>query len=181
MPPLRVMNRSRGSESGLYAAAYRMTRHHLLRVRLSALAGSAVHRMMAANGSSRSDTANRCKRNARRARSISRPSPDCTHSPPLRSAPGRGGDADSRGPHAIPLCPHRREPLSRVWPALSQKRSGPRRANELDELPCGFGPLRGRATMRRPKSAATGQNRRRYRARRLVLLPNRPHWCPVNL
>jgi hypothetical protein len=30
------------------------------------------------------------------------------------------------------------------------------------------------ATMRRPKSAATGQNRRRYRPRRLVLLPNRP-------
>jgi hypothetical protein len=51
-----------------------MTRDHLLRVRLSALAGSAVHRMMAAKGSSRSDTFNRCKRRARRARSISRPS-----------------------------------------------------------------------------------------------------------
>jgi hypothetical protein len=40
----------------------------------SALAGSAVHRMIAANGSSRSDTSNRCKRRARRARSTSRPS-----------------------------------------------------------------------------------------------------------
>jgi hypothetical protein len=33
-----------------------MARDHLLRVRLSALAGSAVERMTAANGSSRSDT-----------------------------------------------------------------------------------------------------------------------------
>jgi hypothetical protein len=62
MPPLRRMNCARGSESGLYAAAYRRARLHLLRVRLSALAGSAVHRMMAANGPSRSDTSNRCKR-----------------------------------------------------------------------------------------------------------------------
>jgi site-specific DNA recombinase len=51
MPPLRWMNRSRGSESGLYAAAYRIIRDHLLRVRLSALAGSAVHRITAAKGS----------------------------------------------------------------------------------------------------------------------------------
>jgi hypothetical protein len=49
------MNRSRGSESGLYAAAYRMMRDHLLRVLLSAFAGSAVHRMTAANGSFRSE------------------------------------------------------------------------------------------------------------------------------
>jgi hypothetical protein len=38
MPPLRWMNWSRRSESGLCAAAYRMARDHLLRVRLSALA-----------------------------------------------------------------------------------------------------------------------------------------------
>jgi len=69
MPPLCRMNWFRGSESGLYAAAYRITRLHLLLVRLSALLGSAVHRMMAANGSSRSETFNRCKRSARRARS----------------------------------------------------------------------------------------------------------------
>jgi hypothetical protein len=37
-------NWSNGSESTLYAAAYLMTRLHLLRVRLSALMGSAVHR-----------------------------------------------------------------------------------------------------------------------------------------
>jgi hypothetical protein len=65
MPPMPWMYRSRGTESALYAAAYRITRDHLLRVRLSALAGSAVHRMTAANGSSRSDTFNRCKRRAR--------------------------------------------------------------------------------------------------------------------
>jgi hypothetical protein len=71
MPPLPATKRSSGSESGLYAAAYRITRDHLLRVRLSAFAGSAVHRMTAANGSSRSETASRCKRTARRARSTS--------------------------------------------------------------------------------------------------------------
>ena len=48
IPPFRLMNCSSGSESGLYTAAYRMTRDHLLRVRLSALAGSAVHRMIEA-------------------------------------------------------------------------------------------------------------------------------------
>jgi hypothetical protein len=36
--------------------------------------GRGVHRMIAANGSSRSDTSNRCKRSARRARSIARSS-----------------------------------------------------------------------------------------------------------
>jgi hypothetical protein len=50
----------------VYTAAYRMTLDHLLRVRLSALAGSAVHRITAANGSSRSETFNRCNRRARR-------------------------------------------------------------------------------------------------------------------
>ena len=74
MPPLRRTNRSSGSESGFYAAAQRITRDHLLRVRLSALAGPAVRRMMAAKASSRSDTPNRCRRSARRARSTSRPS-----------------------------------------------------------------------------------------------------------
>src|SRR5580700_10967505 len=73
MPPLRRMDWSTGSKSNLQAAAYRMTRLHLLLVRLPALAGSAVHRMTAANGFSRSDTANRCRRRARRTRSISRP------------------------------------------------------------------------------------------------------------
>ena len=74
IPPFRLTNWSRGSESDLYAAAYRRTRDHLLRVRLSALAGSAVHRMIAANGSSRSDTSNRHRRTARRARSSPLPS-----------------------------------------------------------------------------------------------------------
>jgi hypothetical protein len=55
MPPLRWMNWSSGSDSGLYPDAYRITRDHLLRVRLSAFIGSAVRRMIAANGSSRSD------------------------------------------------------------------------------------------------------------------------------
>ena len=70
MPPFLRMNWPRGSESGLCVAVKRMTRDHLLRVRLSALAGSAVQRMMAANGSSRSDTSNRCERRARRAPSV---------------------------------------------------------------------------------------------------------------
>jgi hypothetical protein len=47
MPPLRLINWSKASESGLHAAAYRRRRDHLLRVRLSAFIGSAVHRMMA--------------------------------------------------------------------------------------------------------------------------------------
>jgi hypothetical protein len=51
MPPFRRMNWSSGSESALYAAAHLITRDHLLRVRLSAFAASAVHRMMAAKGS----------------------------------------------------------------------------------------------------------------------------------
>jgi hypothetical protein len=76
IPPLCLMNWSRGSESNLYTAACVITRDHLLLVRLSALAGSAVHRIMAANGSSRSKTFNRCNRKARRARSISLPSAD---------------------------------------------------------------------------------------------------------
>jgi hypothetical protein len=40
MPPLRLMNWSSGSAFGLYTATYRITRDHLLRVLLSALAGS---------------------------------------------------------------------------------------------------------------------------------------------
>jgi hypothetical protein len=74
MPSLRRVNCSRGSKTGLWAATYLMRRDHLLRVRLSALAGSAVHRMTAANGSSRSETSNRRNRSAWQARSISRPS-----------------------------------------------------------------------------------------------------------
>jgi hypothetical protein len=86
MPPLRLMNCTRGSESSLCAAAYRRTRDHLLLVRLSALAGSAVHRMTAANGSFRSDTFSRCKRSARRARSRSQTADasSCTAAPPRR-------------------------------------------------------------------------------------------------
>jgi hypothetical protein len=71
MPPLRLTNWPSCSETSLHAAAYRITRLHLLRVRLSALAGSAVHRMTAANGPSRSEIANRCQRRARRARPTS--------------------------------------------------------------------------------------------------------------
>jgi hypothetical protein len=41
MPSLRRVNCSRGSKTGLWAATYLMRRDHLLRVRLSALAGSA--------------------------------------------------------------------------------------------------------------------------------------------
>jgi hypothetical protein len=65
MPPFLRTNWSSGSASGLYAAGYLITRDHLLRVRLSALAGSAVHRMTAANGPSCPDTSNRRKRSAR--------------------------------------------------------------------------------------------------------------------
>jgi hypothetical protein len=70
MPPLGLTNRSSGSESGLYAAAYRKSRDHLLRVRLSALAGSAVHRMIAAKGPLQAEPSVRCKRIARPVRSI---------------------------------------------------------------------------------------------------------------
>jgi len=59
MPPFLRINSANGSESGLYTPAYLITRLHLLLVRLSALAGSAVQRMMAANGPSRSDTSSR--------------------------------------------------------------------------------------------------------------------------
>jgi hypothetical protein len=48
MPPLRLINSARGSASTLYLTAYRSTLLHLLRVRLSALTGSAVHRIIAA-------------------------------------------------------------------------------------------------------------------------------------
>jgi Arabinose-binding domain of AraC transcription regulator, N-term len=54
-PPLRLMNRSNGSSIGLCSSTYRRTRDHLDRVRLSTFAGSAVQRMIAAKGSSRSD------------------------------------------------------------------------------------------------------------------------------
>jgi hypothetical protein len=45
MPPFRRMNSSSGSASGLHRVAYLMAQDHLLRVLLSALVGSAVHRM----------------------------------------------------------------------------------------------------------------------------------------
>jgi hypothetical protein len=52
IPPLRLMNAVSGSERGLCPNAYRKTRDHFDRVRLSTLAGSEVQRMIAANGSS---------------------------------------------------------------------------------------------------------------------------------
>src|ERR1700732_4942392 len=64
MPPFRLMNWSSGSEWHLYASAYRSTRDHLDRVRLSTFAGSAVQRMIAANGSSPSNGHILCNRSA---------------------------------------------------------------------------------------------------------------------
>src|SRR5262249_25288043 len=52
MPPLRWRKSLSNSFSGLYFAAYRKTRDHLLRVLSSAFLGSAVHAITAANGSS---------------------------------------------------------------------------------------------------------------------------------
>jgi hypothetical protein len=68
-PPSPLMNLSSGSEWALICSAYRNTRDHLDRVRLSTLAGSEVQRITAANGSSRSDGSMLCKRKAQRARS----------------------------------------------------------------------------------------------------------------
>ena len=80
---LARMNWSSRSESGLYIAAYRMRRLHLLRVRLSAFSGAAVHRMIGGERVLRSDTFNRCKRSARRTRSMARPS--ASTRPPSRT------------------------------------------------------------------------------------------------
>jgi hypothetical protein len=52
IPRFRLINRSSGSEWDLYFNAYRSTRDHFDRVRLSTLPGSEVQRMIAANGSS---------------------------------------------------------------------------------------------------------------------------------
>src|SRR6516225_8464977 len=52
MPPLRWRKSLSNSFSGLYFAAYRKTRDHLLRVLSSTFLGSAVHAITAANGSS---------------------------------------------------------------------------------------------------------------------------------
>ena len=52
MPPLRRTNAASGSAFVLYSAAYRSTRDHLDRVRLSTFSRSAVHKITAANGSS---------------------------------------------------------------------------------------------------------------------------------
>jgi hypothetical protein len=76
IPPLRLMNSANGSLSSFSLFAYRSTLLHLLRVRLSVLAGSAVHRMMAVNTSSRGHGSSPRKRRARRARSTSHPSAD---------------------------------------------------------------------------------------------------------
>src|SRR5882757_5826908 len=48
MPPLRLMNSASGSFPSFCISTYRSTLLHLLRVRLSALAGSVVHRNIAA-------------------------------------------------------------------------------------------------------------------------------------
>jgi hypothetical protein len=52
IPPLRRIKAASGSELGLYSIAYRSTRDHLERVRLSTFTRSEVQRMTAANGSS---------------------------------------------------------------------------------------------------------------------------------
>src|ERR1700730_9616288 len=62
--PLRLMNCLSRSECDLYLSAYRSMRDHLDRVRLSTLAGSAVQRMIAANGSSPSNGQILCNRSA---------------------------------------------------------------------------------------------------------------------
>jgi hypothetical protein len=72
MLPLRLMNRSSGSATGLYAMAYRITRDHSDRVRLSTFLGSAVHKMTAANGSSVVGRSNLCSCRAQRARLMAR-------------------------------------------------------------------------------------------------------------
>src|ERR1700730_17602167 len=64
MPPLRLMNASSGPGGDLYAKAYRRRRDHFDRVRLSTLAGSAVQRIIAANGSSSSHGHILCNRTA---------------------------------------------------------------------------------------------------------------------
>src|SRR3984893_3441640 len=74
MPPLRLMNASSDPECDLYLSAYRSTRDHLDRVRLSTFVGSAVQRMTAANGSSPANGQILCKRRALWARSRARPS-----------------------------------------------------------------------------------------------------------
>jgi hypothetical protein len=108
IPPFRLMNLSNGSESSLYTAAYRINRDHLLRVRLSAFAGSAVQRMIAANGPCRADASSPCNRSARRARAISCP-PQPTRSPGhIR----RSGSRRSRRGSGWPGSPPRRhEPV----------------------------------------------------------------------
>jgi hypothetical protein len=53
--PFRFMNRSSGSSSGLRDIAYLNARDHFDRVRLSTFVGSAVQRIIAANGSSPSN------------------------------------------------------------------------------------------------------------------------------
>jgi hypothetical protein len=72
MPPLRLMNSASGSLSFFCICAYRGTLLLLLRVRLSTFTESAVHRMIAANGSSGSDTSSSRVRSARRRSSFSR-------------------------------------------------------------------------------------------------------------
>src|ERR1700736_4720685 len=72
MPPLRLINCTSDSHGVFCSRAYRNARDHLDRARLSTLAGSAVHWMMAANGSMWSDTQIFRNRRALRARSTAR-------------------------------------------------------------------------------------------------------------
>src|SRR5260370_21388516 len=52
IPPFRLINRKSGSDAIFCTSAHRTALDHFDRVRLSTLAGSAVQRMIAANGSS---------------------------------------------------------------------------------------------------------------------------------
>src|SRR3984893_6960800 len=72
IPPFRLINCTSDSDGVFCTRAYRNARDHLDRARLSTLAGSAVHWMMAANGSMWSDTQMFRNRSAFRARSRAR-------------------------------------------------------------------------------------------------------------
>ena len=74
MPPLRRTNAASGSAFVLYSAAYRSTRDHLDRVRLSTFCRSAVHKITIANGSSVVGKSAPCSRSAHRARLMARSS-----------------------------------------------------------------------------------------------------------
>ena len=74
MDPFRRTNAVSGSAFDLYSIAYRSTRDHLDRVRLSTFPESEVHKMMAANGSSAFGRFTPCSCSAHRARLMARSS-----------------------------------------------------------------------------------------------------------